>query len=165
MIVIVVVVTITSGQSDLTKRPHRCCTWMVQHGYSPGWASVHPANTWFFGPTQVTRVHTPNGISVGSAVFAGLPDIDGSVVFASLHQCAPHVTHASLGQPESTTKMASRSVQRFFHRSWRSVVGHIGATWRIRLSLCTLAPSGKYDWTCVSFGPSKSTNEMVNQSI
>jgi len=28
-----------------------------------------PSNTWFFGPT---RVHIPNGISMGSAVLAGL---------------------------------------------------------------------------------------------
>jgi len=28
-----------------------------------------PINTWFIGPTQV---HNPNGISIGSAVFAGL---------------------------------------------------------------------------------------------
>jgi len=28
-----------------------------------------PSNTWFLGPT---RVHNPNGVSLGSAVFAGL---------------------------------------------------------------------------------------------
>jgi len=28
-----------------------------------------PSNTWFLGPT---RVHNPKGISIGSAVFAGL---------------------------------------------------------------------------------------------
>ena len=28
-----------------------------------------PSNTWFLGPT---RVHIPNGISIGSTVFAGL---------------------------------------------------------------------------------------------
>ena len=28
-----------------------------------------PSNTWFLGPT---RIHTPNGTSIGSAVFAGL---------------------------------------------------------------------------------------------
>ena len=33
------------------------------------WGSGPPSNTWFFGPT---RVHNPNRISIGSAVFAGL---------------------------------------------------------------------------------------------
>jgi len=31
-----------------------------------------PSNAWFFGPT---RVHNPNGISIGSAVFAGLTSV------------------------------------------------------------------------------------------
>jgi len=31
-----------------------------------------PSNTWFLGPT---RVHNPNGISIGSAVFAGLTSV------------------------------------------------------------------------------------------
>jgi len=33
------------------------------------WAIWTPSNTWFRGPT---RVHNPNGISIGSAGFAGL---------------------------------------------------------------------------------------------
>jgi len=33
--------TLTSGQSNLTKRSHRCRTWTV-HLYSPGCANVHP---------------------------------------------------------------------------------------------------------------------------
>jgi len=53
---------ITSGQSNLTKRPHSHCTWIVQL-YSPGCANVTPSNTCFSGPTQV---HTPNDISDGS---------------------------------------------------------------------------------------------------
>jgi len=112
----------TSGQSNLTKRPHCRRIWTV-HSYSPGGDSVHlhlihayfgppeshtpngisiglavlhssresvpiftmgrlpprncplpwgcepPSNTWFRGPTQI---HSPNSISIGSAVFAGL---------------------------------------------------------------------------------------------
>jgi len=58
-------------------------------------------NTWFIGPT---RVHTLNGISIGSAVFAGLPNMDGSIVCARWLQCAPHVTRVSLGPPDSTTR-------------------------------------------------------------
>jgi len=33
------------------------------------WESGPPSNTWFLGPT---RVHIPDGISIGSAVFPGL---------------------------------------------------------------------------------------------
>jgi len=33
------------------------------------WRIQAPPNTWFLGPT---RVHTPNGISIGSAVFVGI---------------------------------------------------------------------------------------------
>jgi len=39
----------------------------------------------------------------------------------------PHVTHASLGPPESTTQTASRSVQPFLHSSRQSVFGHVQA--------------------------------------
>jgi len=70
------------------------------------------SNAWFLGPT---RVHTPNGISIGSAVFAGSPIKNGSIVFARLRQCAPHVTRASLGPPQSTTQTASGSVRSFVH--------------------------------------------------
>ena len=34
--------------------------------------SGYPSNTWFLGPT---RVYRPNGISIGSAVFAGLTNV------------------------------------------------------------------------------------------
>ena len=36
------------------------------------WGSRPPSNTWFLGPT---RVQNPNGISIGSAVFAGLTSV------------------------------------------------------------------------------------------
>ena len=38
----------------------------------PMGGSGPPSNTWFLGPT---RVHNPNGISIGSAVFAGLTSV------------------------------------------------------------------------------------------
>jgi len=41
-----------------------------------------------------------------------------------------------------------------------SIVGHIGATWRARLKLCTLAPPGEYDWTCASLGPPKPKRQI-----
>ena len=60
---------ITSGQSNLTKKA-------VSPPYTDGsvvYARLRqcapPTNTWFLGPT---RVHNPDGISIGSAVFAGL---------------------------------------------------------------------------------------------
>jgi len=34
--------------------------------------SGHPSNKWFFGST---RISNPNGISIGSAVFAGLTNV------------------------------------------------------------------------------------------
>ena len=58
--------------------------------------SATPSNIWLLGHT---RVQIPNGISIGSAVFAGPPNMDDSIVFATSRQCAPHVTHASLGPP------------------------------------------------------------------
>jgi len=39
----------------------------------------------------------------------------------------PCVTHAYLSPPESTTQMASQSVQPFLHSSQQSVVTHVGA--------------------------------------
>jgi len=61
------ILIIKSGQSNLTKSPHRRHTWMVQ-SYSPGCVNVHP-----------------------------------------------HLTHASLGPPESISQMAFLSVQPFLH--------------------------------------------------
>ena len=62
-------------------------------------------------------------------------------------------------------RQINRSVQRFLHNSRQSVVGYIGATWRIRLKLCTLAASGKYGSTCASFGPPESTTQTANRSV
>jgi len=38
---------------------------------------------------------------------ASSPQMDGSIVFARLHQCALHVTHASLDPPELTSQTTS----------------------------------------------------------
>ena len=45
---------------------------------------------------------------------AKLPHMDSSMVFARLHQCAPHPIHASLGPSESKSQMASQLVEPFF---------------------------------------------------
>jgi len=44
----------------------------LRHSISAMWGSGRPSSTWFLGPT---RVLNPNGISIGSAVFAGLASV------------------------------------------------------------------------------------------
>ena len=44
---------------------------------------------------------------------ASPPHVDGSIVFTRWRQCAPHLTHASLGPPESIPQTTSRWVQPF----------------------------------------------------
>jgi len=62
---------------------------------------------------------------------------------------------------------SKQQIDRFsrLHSSRQSVVRYIGASWRIRLKLCTLPPSGKYNWTHASFSPPKSTTQTANQSV
>jgi len=68
-------------------------------------------------------VNNPNGISTGSAVFAqimqrvpilynGQP-LSPSKLPYGMGESGPHLIHGSLGLPESTTQMASQSVQHF----------------------------------------------------
>jgi len=59
----------TSGQSNLTKRPHRRCTRTVRSYFARWRQRAATSNTCFLRPTGV---HIPNGISIGSAVFAQL---------------------------------------------------------------------------------------------
>ena len=112
-----------SYQSNVTKRPHHRRTRTVQ-SHSPGGANVHPSNTCFYGPTQV---HISNEISIGSAIFAQLTAeqpylYNGPTLFPfkiALHMGDqdPHLTHGPLSSLESTTNMASRSVQQFLQQS------------------------------------------------
>jgi len=51
-----------------------------------------------------------------------LPHMDGSIVFATWHQCAPYLTHASLIPPHSSSIKASQLVQPFLHISWQRVL-------------------------------------------
>jgi len=79
-----------------------------------------PFNTCIRGPT---RVRNPNGISIGSAIFAKLTaecrracqGMSFPIKIAPLlgGDLDPHLTHGSMGQPESTTQTASRSVEPF----------------------------------------------------
>ena len=80
-----------------------------------------PRKTRFLGPI---RAHRPNGISISSAVFEqttaivslyftlGRPFPPQNCPFP-WEDVDPHLTHGSLGPPESSTQMASRSVQPF----------------------------------------------------
>jgi len=101
----------TSGQSNLTKRPHHRRLWTVQW-YLPGCTSVHP---------RASLGHT-NGISIGSANFAQLVAVSSGMpghvfspkncplAWGDLDLCLGLI-HGSLGPPESTSQTASRSVQ------------------------------------------------------
>ena len=73
--------------AQLTAECHRACPVMSFPLKIASWHVVilTPSNTWFPGPT---RVHMPNGISIGSAVFAWPPNMDGSVIFTRLRHCA-----------------------------------------------------------------------------
>jgi len=69
-----------------SERPHRCCLLANNFGSRRIFSILHsgpgdtpqknpflgdsdpPPNTWFLGPTEV---HSPNGTSIGSAVFVG----------------------------------------------------------------------------------------------
>ena len=83
-----------------------------------------PSNTWFLGPI---RAHNPNGISIGSAVFAQLTaecpytlqwDAPSpSKLPLSMGDLDPHLIHGSLGPAESSMQKASRSEQLFLQSS------------------------------------------------
>jgi len=109
-----------SGQSNLTKRLHRCCTWMVQW-YLPGCASVHLAYTCFLGPIRVQNSVTPFCTAHGR-VSSGMPGhvLSPKNCLLACGDLDPHLIHGSLGPPESTCQTASRSVQPFLHgcRTW-----------------------------------------------
>ena len=78
-----------------------------------------PSNTWFLGPT---RAHNPNGISIGSAVFAQLAaERPYTLQWAAVYpQNYPFprgdLMHDSFGVSESTTQTASR-LSHFLHSS------------------------------------------------
>jgi len=64
----------------------------------------------------------------------------------------PHLIHVSLGPPESTTQMASQSVQPFLHSSRQTVVGHAQGD---------LDPHQVHG----SLGPSESTSQTAFRSV
>ena len=79
------------------------------------WGNLDPI--YYMGAHPSPQVHNPNGISIASAVFAGPPNMDGSIVFARLRQCAPQCNKCFLGPQQVHTQTASRSVQPFLQGS------------------------------------------------
>jgi len=91
-----------------------------------------PSNSWFLEPD---RPDSPSGITIGSAVFT---QVTAECPYTS--QCNapfplkiapsqwgdldPHLLHGSLGPPESSTQIASRSVQPFLQGSlmWQTTL-------------------------------------------
>ena len=78
------------------------------------------------GPPE-SKIQIPNGVSIGSAVFAQLTAECPYTVQWSAHSPSKlalpmwdldlHLIHGSLGPPQSLTQMASRSVQPFLQGS------------------------------------------------
>ena len=107
------------GQSDLTKRLHCHCTWMVQ-SYLPGGANVHmnlrrasmgqlsPHLKWHLN--QLSHFHTAHSTEsqYSTTSYPLLPQ-------NSLFTCGDleRIQYSSLDPPESTPQTASRSVQPF----------------------------------------------------
>jgi len=84
-----------------------------------------PSNTWFLRPI---RAHNPNGISIGSAVFAQTTVECPHTLQWDAHftpeicpfPCGdldPHLIHVFPGPPKSSTQTAARSVQPFLQGS------------------------------------------------
>jgi len=126
---------------------------MSGHGLFPdncpfAWGIWAPSNVCFFGPT---RVHNPNGISIGSAVLAGLTTVTDRQTVGHVRACSsPLKLPLSMGicTPSNTwlfgstcndsaSQMASSSVQPLFHSSPQKVpILNNGRTFpRILLSL------------------------------
>ena len=110
-----------SGQSKLTKRPHRRLTWTVQP-YSLGGTDVHPNLTRASPgrsesiPQTASRSGQPFFIAQLSAEAPFGPPFSLKIV-GTHGRPGPHLTHASFGPPDSTAQTAFQSVQPFLHGS------------------------------------------------
>jgi len=65
-----------------------CITLPKSAPWSGG--SGPPSNTWFLGPS---RVHVPNGSSIGSSVFAGFTLVTNRLADRPRYTCSNRVTH------------------------------------------------------------------------
>ena len=124
----------------------------------PMGGSGPPSNTWFPRPT---RVLNPNGISIGSAIFAQLTAVSpGTLAPPGEYGC----TCASLCPPKSITRMANQSVQPFLHCSWQKVpILYNGRSFPPKLPLLM----GDLDphLTHGSLGPHESSAQMASRSV
>jgi len=102
----------------LTNRPRCRHTWMVS-GIQQLAPVCTPPNTYFFGPT---RVHIPNDILIGSAIFVQLrAQCLGNAracpfpykLPIGIGQSGPRLIHCTLGPSEPITQTASQSVHPF----------------------------------------------------
>ena len=101
-------------------RPPDMSGHVLGRPFSPAKLPLHawkciPSNTRFLGPTQV---HVPNGISIGSAVFAPLmAESPYTVQWAAppfplkidplRGRYRPYLVHGSFGPPDSTSQTTS----------------------------------------------------------
>jgi len=118
----------TSGQNNLTKRPHRRRTWTVQ-SYSPSGANVHPdqlhASLDHSSPhpkrhlDRHSRFCTAHG---RVAVYFTMGRPFPFIIALGIADLDTRLTHDSLGPLESTTQTAYRSVQQFLQGSRSRVV-------------------------------------------
>jgi len=92
-------------------------------------------------------------------------NMDGSIVFARWRQCAPYVTHAYLGPPESKSQTAPRSVQPLLHSSQQTVpILHNGP---LPPKNC-LFPWGCGPCSCIvhcSLDPAESRTQTASRSV
>jgi len=78
------------------------------------------------GFLRPTRVHNPNGISIGSAVFSQFTSESrgacrGMLFLFKIAPSHAESVHGFLGPPESASQTASRSVQPFLYNSLQKV--------------------------------------------
>jgi len=137
----------------------------------------HTGSTWqirlkirFLWPT---RVHKPNGKSIGSAVSARfMAESPYTLQWATLPQnwsfswgdLDPHLICDSFGQSEPTIQMASRLVQLFSHRWWQRVpILYNGRPFSPKLPL----PMGDLDThlTHGSLDPPDSSTQTASWSV
>jgi len=145
---------------------------------APPMGDLNPSNTWFLGFTQLS---SPNGISIGSAVFVQLKaDSPYTLHWAALFplNCPfpwayldPHLIHDSSGTSKPITQTASRPVQPFLHSTWEGAILRVGRGGPFatpsppkRLPI----PMGDVDRYLIRtwfLGPPESSTQMVSRSV
>ena len=119
----------TSGQSNLTERPHRCRTWTVQ-SYSPVSTNVHPylIHASLDPLESITQTASQSVQPFLESWRHRVPILyNGPLIFPVKivplqGDLDPNLIYGSLSPPESTTQMESGSIQPFLQgvRSWQT---------------------------------------------